>query len=84
MKQHLANRNTLRRNLTSINLMQSESFNKSAILDIENMLINHMHADEKYILQNTNGGQSRLHNYYQRNLYQSVFKNIWDELKEKI
>lgn len=83
MKQHLANRNTLRRNLTCINLMQSESFNKSAILDIENMLITHMHADGKYILQNTNGGQSRLHNYYQRNLYQSVFKNIWDKLKEK-
>lgn len=83
MKQHLANRNTLRRNLTRINLMQSESFNKSAILDIENMLITHMHADGKYILQNTNGGQSRLHNYYQRNLYQSVFKNIWDKLKEK-
>ena len=52
MKQHLANRNTLRRNLTCINLMQSESFNKSAILDIENMLITHMHADGKYILQN--------------------------------
>lgn len=83
MKQHLANRNTLRRNLTCINLMQSESFNKSAILDIENMLITHMHADGKYILQNTNGGQSRLHNYYQRNLYQSVFKNIWEKLKDK-
>ena len=80
MNQHLAN--SKRKNLTKINLMLSESFNKSAILDIENMLITHMHADDKFILQNANGGQSKLHNYYQRHLYQDVFANIWKKLLE--
>ncbi len=42
MNQHYANKNTSRKNLSRINLVQSASFNKSAILDIENMLITHM------------------------------------------
>ena len=54
MTQHLAN--PKRKQLTKISLMLSDSFNKSAILDIENMLITHMHADGKFILQNSNGG----------------------------
>lgn len=81
MNQHFANKNTSRKNLTRINLMQSDSFNKSATLDIENLLITHMHADGKFILQNANGGQSKLHNYYQRNKYQSAFVDIWNKLK---
>ena len=80
MKQHFSNKK--RKNLTKINLMHSDSFNKSAILDIENMLITHMHADGKFILQNSNGGQSKLHNYYQRSEYQNVFTEIWDKLKK--
>jgi len=79
MNQHLANNR--RNNLTKINLMLSDSFNKSAILDIENMLITHMHADCKFVLQNANGGQSKLHNYYQRTEYQNVFNDIWKKLK---
>lgn len=82
MLQHYAVRNTTRQNLTSINLMQNNAFNKSAILDIENMLITHMHADGKFVLQNINGGQSKLHNYYQRSLYRDVFEKIWVKLKE--
>ena len=82
MNQHYANKNSTRKNLTTINLMQSDSFNKSAILDIENMLVTHIHADGKYILQNGNGGQSKLHNYYQRSEYQNVFVDIWNKLKD--
>ena len=41
-----------------------------------------MHADGKFILQNSNGGQSKLHNYYQRSEYQNVFTEIWDKLKK--
>ena len=81
MIQHLSTKDSLRKNLTRINLIQSEVFNKSAILDIENMLITHMHADGIFILQNANGGQSKLHNYYQRNMYQDLFGNIWIKLK---
>ena len=82
MLQHFSNRETSRKNITRINLMQNDSFNKSAILDIENMLITHMHADSKFLLQNENGGQSKLHNYYQRSLYKDVFDDIWVELKK--
>ena len=79
MKQH--SENPERKNLTEISLMSSDSFNKSAILDIENMLITHMHADGKFILQNGNGGQSKLHNYYQRSKYQDCFADIWKKLR---
>ena len=79
MEQH--SKNPARKNLTQISLMSSESFNKSAILDIENMLITHMHADGKFVLQNGNGGQSKLHNYYQRSKYQDCFADIWKNLK---
>lgn len=79
MRQH--KENPEKKNLTEISLMSSDSFNKSAILDIENMLITHMHADGKFILQNGNGGQSRLHNYYQRSKYQDCFADIWKKLK---
>lgn len=79
MNQHYAN--DKRKTLTEISLMISDSFNKSAILDIENMLITHMHADGKFVLQNGNGGQSKLHNYYQRSQYQNVFEDLWKQLK---
>jgi len=61
----------------------NDCFNKSAILDIENMLIEHMHADGKYELQNLNEGQSKMHNYYQRGFYKDVFNNIWLQMQEK-
>lgn len=80
MMQHHSNKKSTKKNLTKINLMQNDSFNKSAILDIENLLITHMHADDKFILQNANGGQSKLHNYYQRSLYNDIFKDIWNQL----
>jgi len=82
MGQHFLNREKARKNLTKINLMQNDYFNKSAILDIENMLITHMHADGKFELQNENGGQSKLHNYYQRSIYKDVFEDIWKKLKK--
>ena len=82
MEQHFSNRGKTRKNLTRINLMQNDYFNKSAILDIENMLITHMHADGKFLLQNGNGGQSKMHNYYQRSVYKDVFDDIWRKLKK--
>ena len=80
MNQHL--NSGKRKNITEINLMLSDSFNKSAILDIENMLITYMHADAEFVLQNANGGQSKTHNYYQRTEYQNVFNEIWKALQK--
>lgn len=81
MTQHYSNER--RQKLTKISLLHSDSFNKSATLDIENMLITHMHADGKFSLQNSNGGQSKLHNYYQRSLYRGLFEDLWNKLKRK-
>ncbi len=79
--QHLENQK--RSVMTHILLLLNDSFNKSATLDIENKLIQFMHADGKFELQNENAGQSVQHNYYQRGLYEQCFQDIWNELKRK-
>ena len=61
-RQHLDN--PKRRILKLINIISSEKFNKSVILDLESFLIKHMAADNKFKLQNGNGGLQK-HNYYQ-------------------
>lgn len=78
--QHLANE--VRRNLKNINIIGDETFNKSSILDLESFLIKYMSADNKYKLQNGNGGLQN-HNYYQREMYEKKFKEIWIQLKSK-
>lgn len=78
--QHLSNE--IRRNLNRINIISDETFNKSAILDLESFLIKYMSADKKYKLQNGNGGLQN-HNYYQREMYEKKFKEIWKQLKDK-
>ena len=81
MGQHLENKK--RSVMKNILLLLNDSFNKSATLDIENKLIQFMHADGKFELQNENAGQSVQHNYYQRGLYEQLFQDIWNELKRK-
>ena len=79
--QHLENKRRLV--MKNVLLLINDSFNKSATLDIENKLIQFMHADGKFELQNENAGQSVQHNYYQRGLYEQCFQDIWNELKRK-
>lgn len=81
MGQHLENKK--RAVMKDILLLLNDSFNKSATLDIENKLIQFMHADGKFELQNENAGQSVQNNYYQRGLYEECFQDIWNELKKK-
>lgn len=78
--QHLDN--PQRKSLNSISIISSEKFNKSVILDLESFLIKYMAADNKFKLQNGNGGLHS-HNYYQKEMYQSKFKEIWDKLRKK-
>ena len=78
--QHLANK--VRRNLKNINVIADDTFNKSSILDLESFLIKYMSADKKFKLQNGNGGLQN-HNYYQREMYEKKFKEIWIQLKSK-
>lgn len=57
-------------------------YNKSATLDIESQLIQHIAAEESLILQNRNEGL-RDHHYYDREKYLAKFEEIWKELQHK-
>lgn len=78
-KQHYEN--PARRRLTKIHLVTDEEFNKSATLDIESWLIQHMAADGKFKLQNGNSGLKD-HNYYDRDKYKAKFELFWEELRK--
>lgn len=80
MRQHLEN--PLRENLYQSSIIVDERFNKSAILDIEAKLIEYMSADQKFLIQNSNSGM-RNHNYYDKPIYDSLFKSIWNALRSK-
>ncbi len=79
MQQHLEN--PARNGLNNFNIIVDDEFNKSAILDIEQSLIQLCGADHKYKLQNMNGGQSFKHDYYQREKYLNKLDDIWLRLK---
>lgn len=71
-----------KKSLTTVHLVSSERFNKSATLDIESSLIKYMSADGRFSLLNGNLGLSD-HNYYQRDeLYSKIFRETWDRLRE--
>lgn len=78
--QHL--NNPERKRFKSISIISSDNFNKSVILDLEAFLIKYMAADNKFKLQNGNSGLQN-HNYYQKDIYESNFKDIWNKLREK-
>ena len=80
MYQHLDNPE--RRALQEIHILFDEEFNKSAVLDIEQSLIQLVSADNKLELLNRNGGQSQKHNYFQREKYQAKIGLIWRELQK--
>ena len=70
-----------KQNLSFVNLILSELFNKSAALDLESNLIRYISADGKYSLQNGNLGISNHQYYQQKEVYWELFKDIWDELR---
>ena len=78
--QHLAKE--IRKELTKINVITDDDFNKSVILDLESFLIKYMSADKIFKLQNSNRGLQN-HDYYQREEYEKRFKEIWRKLKAK-
>lgn len=84
-----------RQKLDTVEIVFDRTFNKSAILDIENSLISLFRFEIKQtkdpskksqyfsVLQNGNGGQSKMHNYYNRAHYQDEVEDIWAELKKR-
>lgn len=72
-----------RHKLKSIHIIGDDEFNKSAVLDIEALLIQFMSADGKYLLQNGNGGLKN-HRYFNKHIYHDTkFELIWKELQNK-
>ena len=77
MNNHLAHPE--KKNLKLVYIISDSSFNKSATLDIESNLIQYLDASGKFKLLNANTGISN-HNYYQKDEYFKMFKNIWSKL----
>ncbi len=71
--EHLKNKDRIK--LDTIDIVADDDFNKSATLELESLLIEHMAADGKYLLQNGNGGL-RKHNYYEKDKYIKKFDTI--------
>ena len=79
MKTHL--KNSQKNQLTSVHIITSEKFNKSATLDIESNLIKYISGDGKYKLLNGNLGLAN-HNYFQKHeIYWDIFISIWNALR---
>ena len=74
--------NSKRTVLDKVSIIGCDKFNKSATLDIESQLIQYISSEGSFALQNGNNGLTH-HNYYQRDLYSSLFKEIWSKLIEK-
>ena len=70
-----------KKSLTTVHLISSDRFNKSATLDVESALIKYMAADGRFNLLNGNLGLVD-HNYYQKEeLYSQIFRETWDKLR---
>jgi DUF2075 family protein/SOS-response transcriptional repressor LexA/predicted GIY-YIG superfamily endonuclease len=80
MATHLKNGD--KNKLSEVHIVTSNTFNKSATLDIESNLIRYFSGDGKYKLLNGNVGLAN-HNYYQKPQYWEIFKTIWDQLRAK-
>ncbi|MGX5691435.1 DNA/RNA helicase domain-containing protein [Arcticibacter tournemirensis] len=79
MKTHLKTQR--KQSLSTVSLIVSELFNKSATLDIESNLIRYIAADQKFNLQNGNLGISNHQFYQQKEVYWELFRDIWNELQ---
>lgn len=80
MKAHSKTEN--KKNLTSVNLILSELFNKSATLDVEANLIRYINADGQYNLNNANLGIANHRFYQQKEVYWELFSDIWSDLRK--
>ena len=73
---HLSNID--KQKLEKVYIISSSLFNKSAVLDIESYLIQSM-PSLGFKLLNNNAGIAN-HNYYQRDMYSTLFNAIWPQL----
>lgn len=76
--QHLASKE--RGALSTARVVIDPSFNKSVCLDLESTLIRLLAGDGQYEVINRNDGITNA-DYYDRQKYESVFREIFDELR---
>lgn len=79
IKKHL--NSSVRDGLSKVHIISDSTFNKSVILDLESFLIKYMFSDNKFELQNGNNGIQN-HNYYNKEEYDSIIKNVWLKLRK--
>ncbi len=75
-------KNNKKGKLTTVHLITSNRFNKSATLDIESNLIKYISGDGKYKLLNGNLGLAN-HTYFQKKEYWNIFSSLWDVLRKE-
>jgi DUF2075 family protein/predicted GIY-YIG superfamily endonuclease len=80
IQNHLTNIN--RNKLDTLHIITSDHFNKSATLNIESNLIKYFPSDTQFVLQNGNLGITH-HNFYEKEDYDMLFVEIWEQLKQK-
>jgi DUF2075 family protein len=80
MNAHL--NNALKSKLSEVHIITSDRFNKSASLDVESNLIKYVSGDGQYKLLNANIGLTN-HNYYQKQWYRELFRDIWNKLRSE-
>lgn len=79
LEQHLSTSNL--KTSDEIMIFRSEQFHKSAIYDIETKLIDYVAAEQKFELRNEKTNQGD-HEYFLKESYAPVIKEIWDRLRE--
>jgi hypothetical protein len=75
LNQHLAN--SSKNNLSRVQIILNERFNKSVCLDLESQLIRYLAADGKHRVLNANAGIQDA-NYYDRDKYQQSFTELFE------
>lgn len=75
-------KNNKKSKLTTVHLITSDKFNKSATLDIESNLIKYISGDGKYKLLNGNLGLAN-HTYFQKKEYWDIFSSLWNTLRSE-
>src|SRR5690606_13767843 len=80
MIQHLKSKQ--KQHLREVRIILDDTFNTSACLDLESLLIRLLDGDGKYDLLNRNEGITN-REYYQREQYTDTFKEIFEELRSR-
>jgi len=69
-----------KKHLSTIRVIVDDTFNKSVCLDLESYLIRMLAGDGSYRVLNRNDGITEA-DYYDRDLYQETFREVFDQLR---